>query len=231
MFLGLEEAAGLLSTNVETLKRWVRQGSIISHRIGDEVKFDVDELRKWSRKNKIAFKEPEKINNIVEHNTPLIKALENGFYFSYNEKRDFFDFYLYVASKIAAHLPCNVSDEALFKSFISREKTVPTVITANIAIPHPKITGEFGVEKSFIFLVKCSNPIKFPTEIDEESREVSLFFFILSKDTQDHIKILANIARICSSSDLFIELNSIEDKNSLLKKFYDLEEEILQKKK
>jgi PTS system nitrogen regulatory IIA component len=100
-----------------------------------------------------------------------------------------------------------VSDwKAIKRLFIKREKVQSTGINKGAAAPHI-FSGEF---KEFLFsaaLIKEGLDFKSPDEGD-----VFLVFLIMSdeRDVGLHLKTLAHIARLVSSTDIVEEVNKVE---------------------
>lgn len=47
-WIGIEDAAGYLGVNKDTIRNWIKQGkSIPAHKIGKQWKFKIEELDQW----------------------------------------------------------------------------------------------------------------------------------------------------------------------------------------
>ena len=101
---------------------------------------------------------------------------------------------------------------AIFESLFAREQLGSTTLGNGVAMPHGRVSGIDGVEALFLRLVK-------PLPLDAEDGEpVDLVFALaVPKDcTEDHSKLLSNIAEKFSDKKLLQQLRDAEDSSALL---------------
>ncbi|PID29259.1 MAG: hypothetical protein CR982_03200 [Candidatus Cloacimonadota bacterium] len=227
MFLNCESAAKMLRTNEATLKRWVKQGSIISYRIGNEVKFDLKELERWASKSKIRIRNLEDICEDTNFSSPLVKALNNGTVL-FLKKDSMEEVFKEVVSTIKDDICDKIDREKLYQSLIDRENIIPTIIKDGVSIPHPKVVGEFKFKRSFVIVTVNENFISLPKNIDEKERKVKISFFIFSKTSSEHLKTLAEISKLCLKYDVVKECDHTTTTQSILSKLIDIDKDLLE---
>ena len=101
---------------------------------------------------------------------------------------------------------------AIFESLFAREQLGSTTLGNGVAMPHGRVSGIDSVEALFLRLVK-------PLPLDAEDGEpVDLVFALaVPKDcTEDHSKLLSNIAEKFSDKKLLQQLRDAEDSSALL---------------
>jgi len=89
----------------------------------------------------------------------------------------------------------NLDKEKLLSKFLERETDLPTIIGNNIAIPHPKRSNEFKFKESIISIFALENPISLN---DDATNTADLLFFLFSKDSLSHLKLLGKLAKLIS---------------------------------
>jgi mannitol/fructose-specific phosphotransferase system IIA component (Ntr-type)/predicted DNA-binding transcriptional regulator AlpA len=222
-FLNLRETSDLLSVSIPTLNRWVRQGTIISHRSEKEIKFSSREIQEWVRAT--GFRVPD--NTVkIDHITDLkispegqfIRALHNGFLMQYSQpiKRD--QLYLNMIEIYSSSTNSSFNKQNLFKRMTEREESLPTTITPDIAIPHARRNSDFTFSPSAICTAVLSQPISINSISLPKTR---IFFFLFSENPEQHLNLLSSIARAVSSMDKLTEkvyhVSSLQELISLFK--------------
>jgi fructose-specific phosphotransferase system IIA component len=92
--------------------------------------------------------------------------------------------------------------ETIKKALIEREKSMSTGIGKGIAIPH---CTSAKVEEAIVVLAVCGNGIDFDA-IDSEPVRIAILLLVPKNKLAQHIKTLANIAKLMSISELRQEL-------------------------
>lgn len=99
----------------------------------------------------------------------------------------------------------------IFESLCAREQLGSTTLGNGVSIPHGRINGIEGVEALFLQLVK---PLSM--DADDEIPVDLIFALVVPKNcTEDHSKLLSNIADRFSDLKLLEQLRNAEDSNEL----------------
>lgn len=112
--------------------------------------------------------------------------------------------------------------DILKKALIEREKSMSTGIGKGIALPHcttPKI------DHTIIILALCENGIDFDS-IDNQPVKIAIFLLVPKTKLTQHIKILANIAKIISNDDIRDKLLSLKNQDSIIKVIKEYEKSL-----
>jgi PTS system nitrogen regulatory IIA component len=105
------------------------------------------------------------------------------------------------------------SKREIFESLCARERLGSTGLGKGVAIPHGRVKGTSGVEASFFRLRK---PLPFDA-VDGEPVDL-LFAMAVPEDcSEDHLKLLAQVAEIFSDPELLRELREADDSGRMLK--------------
>lgn len=106
-----------------------------------------------------------------------------------------------------------LSQREIFESLCARERLGSTGLGKGVAIPHGRVKSTRNVEASFIRLKK---PLPFDA-IDGEPVDL-LFAMAVPQDcSEDHLKLLAQVAEMFSDQELLKELREAENSGRLLK--------------
>jgi PTS system nitrogen regulatory IIA component len=104
------------------------------------------------------------------------------------------------------------SKREIFESLCARERMGSTGLGKGVAIPHGRVKGSKNVEASFIRLKK---PLPFDA-VDGEPVDL-LFCMAVPEDcSEDHLKLLAQVAELFSDPELLEELRAAENSGKLL---------------
>ncbi len=114
-----------------------------------------------------------------------------------------------------------ISEEkkALKKALIDREKSMSTGIGKGVAIPHCT-TG--AVEEIVVILALCENGIDFES-IDNQPVKIAIFLLVPKKKLKQHIKTLANVARLMNDDKLKEKILTLKTPETLVKTIKDYE--------
>jgi PTS system nitrogen regulatory IIA component len=100
----------------------------------------------------------------------------------------------------------------IFESLCARERLGSTGLGKGVAIPHGRVKGTRSVEASFFRLKK---PLPFDA-VDGEPVDL-LFALAVPEDcSEDHLKLLSQVAELFSDADLLRELREAENTGRLL---------------
>ncbi len=103
--------------------------------------------------------------------------------------------------------------ETLIKSLIDREKSMSTGIGKNVAIPHCTTAM---VEEIVLILATCEDGIDFES-IDSQPVNIIVLLLVPKKKLKQHIKTLANVARIMNDDELKEKLFTLKSPEALVK--------------
>ena len=115
---------------------------------------------------------------------------------------------------IADHSDVSVSAHEIFDSLIARERLGTTAIDHGVAIPHGRLKNTATTTGAFVQL-------KEGIDCDAMDRqEVRLLFALLvpEESTEEHLQLLARLAKMFSDTELRAKLLAAADRQSL----YDL---------
>ena len=214
-FIKIEEASKLLNVTDTTLKRWVRQGVITTYKISNENLIEKKELLKWAEKSKIkvqeAFLEGDELvaEDNFDENSIVTKALKNGVFKRISTKLTRNEVYKKAIELTIFQNNLNLDKNKLLGKFLERETDLPTIIGNSVAIPHPKRSHECKFKKSIISIFILDHPI---TLNEDENNSADLLFFLFSKDSMSHLKLLSKIAKLISMRKDF-KNQIVENKN------------------
>ena len=104
-----------------------------------------------------------------------------------------------------------LSSREIFESLCAREQLGSTALGNGVAIPHGRINGTEGVEAIFLRLTK---PL-FLDANDEEPVDLVFALAVPKECTDDHSKLLSNIAERFSDTKLLGQLREAADANEI----------------
>jgi len=107
----------------------------------------------------------------------------------------------------------NEDKNHILKGLIEREKSMSTGIGNGVAIPHCTTTL---VDKMIVVMAVCQNGIDF-SAIDNEPVKIAILLLVPKNKLTQHIKTLANIAKIMSNADFRSKLLTLKSPDSILK--------------
>jgi PTS system nitrogen regulatory IIA component len=118
---------------------------------------------------------------------------------------------LELISKLIAQSSAGIEYKQILSCLINREKLGSTGIGHGVAIPHSRLEGLTKPTAAFVHLQKA---IDFEAN---DNQPVDLFFALLVPDgkSQEHLEILAEIAKKFSHQDFRNQLRQAKDNESL----------------
>jgi PTS system nitrogen regulatory IIA component len=100
----------------------------------------------------------------------------------------------------------------VFESLIARERLGSTGLGKGVAIPHGRVKGSSNVQASFI---RLKTPVSFEA-IDGQPVDL-LFCLTVPEDcSEDHLKLLAQVAELFSNADLLRELRAADSSERII---------------
>ncbi|MBS3741810.1 MAG: PTS sugar transporter subunit IIA [Candidatus Cloacimonetes bacterium] len=207
--LTLKEAAELLKVSQETVINLVSQDEIGGKKIGNQWRFDRQELKKWKSSQKKKNVEQDALDNVVkrffqyinkDHIITDLKAIHR------------FDV-LAKMSKFAKDLKICRNQSWLFNMLHSREKLLSTGVGNGIAFLHPRKIHSRKIKESGVMLGICKSGIEFRS-IDK--MPVSLFFLILMKSEKEHLFVLSYLSQLFRNNSLRDKIINAPDKKTIL---------------
>ena len=105
-----------------------------------------------------------------------------------------------------------IDEREIFESLCARERLGSTGLGNGVAIPHGRVKGSHHVQASFIRLRK---PVPFDA-VDGEPVDL-LFCLAVPEDcSEDHLKLLAQVAEVFSDANLLRELREAKSSSRML---------------
>lgn len=116
-----------------------------------------------------------------------------------------------IASRLARH-GGDLDDREVFESLCTRERLGSTGLGEGVAIPHGRISGCSDVQAVFM---KLEKPLAFDAQ---DSAPVDLIFALAVPEhcTDDHLKLVAQIAELFSDTELLRKLREAPDSATVL---------------
>ena len=115
-----------------------------------------------------------------------------------------------LAAQAARHLP-GLDEREIFETLLQRERLGSTGIGEGVAIPHgklPRLAGLFGL------VARLDKPIDFDS-IDGQPVDVAFLLLAPENAGADHLKALAQVARILREPGILDRIRSARDGNAL----------------
>jgi PTS system nitrogen regulatory IIA component len=107
----------------------------------------------------------------------------------------------------------DLSQREIFESLCARERLGSTGLGKGVAIPHGRVKGTRHIEASFLRLKK---PLPFDA-IDGEPVDLLFALAVPEKCSDDHLKLLAQVAELFSDPHLLEELRAADSSGKMLK--------------
>lgn len=113
--------------------------------------------------------------------------------------------------------------DKMAEAVLAREQMQPTALDIGVALLHPRRPMPGILGEAFVALGITPRGIPFG---GSGSQMTDVFFLILSTDDQWHLRMLARISRLLSSSDFLDELRGVPDAEAARELIQRLEEEL-----
>jgi PTS system nitrogen regulatory IIA component len=220
MDLSVRDVARLLDVSEETVYRWVRKGSLPSHRVHDQYRFNRVELQEWAALHRHRVSPDLFLSEGTREECPsLAAAIERGGVF-YGVPGDRREGVLEAVCELPG-VPSTVNRRLLYQLLIAREALASTALGDGIAIPHPRDPVVVRVDKPAVLLCFLSHPVDFQA-IDGEA--VRVLFTLLSPSVRVHLQLLARLAFALHDETLRHLLHAAAPKEQVLERIAALEE-------
>ena len=212
MELNVRDVARLLKVSERTVHRWVRNGSLPSHRVHDQHRFNPVELQEWALAHGQPLPprllEPEESSRDPE---TFHAALERGgiFHGVPGGSRE-------EVLKAVANLPgipASVDRRLLDELLVARERLAPTAVGEGIAIPHPRDPVVVPTEQPLVLLALLRRPVDFRAL---DGRPVQVLFLLLSPSVRQHLRMFARLAFALHDETLKRLLRDAASRESIL---------------
>ena len=188
MDLTVRDAAKLLETTEAAIYRWIRDGELPCHRVGDRYRLNRVELLEWASRRQMKVSP-----DIFQDEQALPKRLlagaigRGGVVYDLDgpDKRS-------ILSAVCAMLPLpkGVNRAELHNVLLAREQLASTAIGNGITIPHPRSPIVVGVTEPLVTMAFLKKPMDFAAL---DGRPVHTLFVTLSTTIRLHLQILSHL--------------------------------------
>lgn len=189
MELNVGDVARLLAVAERTVRRWVRDGSLPSHRVHDQHRFHPVEIQEWA----LAHGHPLPPGLLPpappEDPDTLGGALERGGIFhglAGGSREEVLE-----AAANLPGIPPTVDRRLLYELLVAREGLAPTAVGDGIAIPHPRDPVIVPTQEPLVLLALLRHPVDFRAL---DGRPVQALFLLLSPSVRQHLRMFARLA-------------------------------------
>ncbi|HEY6865712.1 MAG TPA: PTS sugar transporter subunit IIA [Candidatus Eisenbacteria bacterium] len=190
MDLRVRDVARLLDVSENTVYRWAREGSLPSHRVGEQYRFNRVELQEWAAAHGHGVS-PELFaaRDPAAAAPSLAAALERGGVYAgvRGERRE----QVLAAVSDLPGVPPSVNRALLGQLLIGREALASTAVGDGIAIPHPRDPLVVGVDEPVVLLCFLERPVEFGAM---DGEPVRVLFTLLAPSVRQHLQMLAKLA-------------------------------------
>lgn len=104
-----------------------------------------------------------------------------------------------------------ISRATIFDSLFSRERLGSTALGHGVAVPHGRIPN---LEKPYGAFIRLSNAIPFDAP-DNENVNLLVVLLVPENATQEHLEILAALAKTLSNEETRAQLQTLEDPEAI----------------
>jgi nitrogen PTS system EIIA component len=111
----------------------------------------------------------------------------------------------------------NLNSESLYNGLIARERLGSTAMGEGIAIPHCRIED---CARPLISLIRLTQSIDFEA-VDRKKVDLLIVLIVPKEATDEHLQLLADIARRLSDKKLVAKLRQSENSTALYQAFMD----------
>ena len=192
MELRVRDVAALLNVSEQTVYRWVNDGTLRAHRLGDQLRFNRVELQEWAatRGHRVSPKlfASADSDDVVPS---LHEALERGGIY-YDVPGDQREKVLAAVARLPG-IPTSVDRALLQQLLIAREALASTAIGDGIAIPHPRDPLVVRVQDSIALLCFLQHAVDFGAL---DGQPVRVLLVLLSPSVRHHLQFLAKLAYV-----------------------------------
>jgi PTS system nitrogen regulatory IIA component len=220
MDLRVRDVASLLNVSEQTVYRWVKNGTLPAHRLGDQFRFNRVELQEWAathghRVSPGLFAPADTDEGIPS----LAAALERGgvhFDLPGDTREE-------VLTAVAAlpGIPAGVDRDLLRQLLIARETLASTAIGNGIAVPHPRDPFIVRVAEPVALLCFLEHRIDFGAV---DGRPVRVLVVLLSPSVRQHLQMLARLSYVLSDERMKATLGGVPPRRGLIEQVVLIEQ-------
>lgn len=116
----------------------------------------------------------------------------------------------YIAEKAAEEL--TLPQNAVYNALLERERLGSTGLGQGIAVPHARLSN---MTDAHACLVKLKTPINYDA-IDKQEVDLIFVLFIPEQSTDEHLQILASLARVFSQKDVTQKIRDSQSANEII---------------
>ncbi|MCI0365716.1 MAG: PTS sugar transporter subunit IIA [Phycisphaerales bacterium] len=190
MKLAVKDAARLLNVSEKTIYRWIADGKIPAHQIGDQYRFNRAELLEWATAQRInvspeILSEPETNGVLLP---AVVEAMRVGGIYYRIAGRDKPSVLRSVVDIL--QLPEEVDRQFLYDVLLAREALGSTGIGEGIAIPHVRNPIVLHLPRPMITLCFLEHAIDFGAL---DGKPVQVLFTIISPTIRAHLHMLSRL--------------------------------------
>lgn len=190
MQLNVRAAADILGVSEKTVYRWLRQGHLPGHAVGDQLRFNRTELLEWATARGIAV-----TSGILDDaaapagGVTLSEAIAAGGVYEDVAGADKNEVLQAIVERLT--LPQGLERDELLRVLLARESMGSTGVGNGIAIPHVRHPIVLHVAKAFVALCYLRAPIPFHAL---DGKPVHTVFVIVSSSVKGHLDLLSRLA-------------------------------------
>lgn len=119
-----------------------------------------------------------------------------------------------LSDMLSADLPL-LAESEIFDALIARERLGSTGLGHGVAIPHGRLAG---VNEACAALLKLDQGVDYDAP-DQEPVDIFFALIVPAQSTDEHLRILATLARMFSETDALAQLRGTTGTSALLKLF------------
>ena len=219
MELSARDVARLLNVSENTVYRWARAGTLPSHHVHDQYRFNRVEIQEWAvlHKHRVS---PDLFTAGDEAAEPpgFGAALERGgiHYAVPGARREEV---LEAVSRLPG-VPAGVARPFLHQLLVGRESLASTGVGDGIAIPHPRDPLVLHLEEPVVLLCFLSSPVDFGAL---DGQPVKILFVLLSPSVRAHLRLLSLLAFALHDVDLRALLKEVAPPGRILARVREIE--------
>ena len=210
----IEELTRQLGRERRVVEKQVSRGNIPGRRVGGEWRFNKTEITNWLEREipqlaetELAVLERSQHSPEAGTSSPITSLLHPDLVevpLDAGTKPSVLKNLVEVASRT-----WQVFDKsAVLEAVRKREQVSSTAFEGGVAIPHPENRMPEAIGESLIVFGKTLSGIPFGGPRREES---DLFFLVLARDSNTHLKVLARLGRLFQIPDFLQALREAED--------------------
>jgi PTS system nitrogen regulatory IIA component len=221
MDLRVRDVAALLNVSEQTVYRWVNDGVLRAHRLGDQLRFNRVELQEWAATH--GHRVSPKLFASTDSNDlipSLRDALERGGIY-YDVPGDRREKVLASVARLPG-IPAGVDRALLQQLLIARETLASTAVGNGIAVPHPRDPLVVRVEDPIALLCFLQRQVDFGAL---DGQPVHVLLVLLSPSVRLHLQLLAKLAYVLNDNRMKRLLHDgVPTKQDLLDQIRRIEE-------